>query len=468
MLASMSTTEEKRPAARRSPIRRLTLRLVYSGDEVTIPPRSFTPSRGATPIGREVTAGIQLPRDPRASRHHATFHSGALGQLRLVDEASRNGTSVNGRRVEEALVDDGDVIAIGDSYLVVRAELEDATETAKGAPSDEVPSLIGVAPAMRALRRAIHRVGPTTATVLLLAESGCGKEVVARALHDVGRPGGPFVAVNCSAIPESLAESQLFGHLAGAFSGAVARPGLFRAADGGTLFLDEVGDLPPAVQPKLLRVLQDRQVLPVGATAPVAVDVRIVAATNRDLEADVASRRFRGDLFARLSELPMTIPPLHERREDVLLLLEHAFAAGEPSARRPRLSSALVEALLLHGWPFNVRELFAIASQLRIRGGDAPVLDLDLVADRLRPAPPPDPRRAPTPAEEPAVEEAEGPSARDDDEDSAKPPDRAQLEALLQAHRGVVADVARAMRRSRKQVYRWMAHHGLDVQRFRG
>jgi transcriptional regulator with GAF, ATPase, and Fis domain len=448
----MHTTEEKAPAIRRGPPKLPTLRLVYSGDEVRLPPAVITPARGATRIGRDATHGVALPGDPRASRHHATLHSDSLGRLRIVDEKSRNGTFVNGVRVEDRLVNDGDLIAVGDSYLVVRAEPD-------GLLDASVPSLIGQAPSMQALRRAIHGVAPTGATVLLLAESGCGKEVVARALHDLGRPGGPFVAVNCSAIPESLAESQLFGHLAGAFSGAVARPGLFRAADGGTLFLDEVGDLPEAIQPKLLRVLQDHLVLPVGGTTPVACDVRIVAATNRDLQADIGARRFRGDLYARLSEYPMSIPLLRERREDILLLFLHAL--GAPTAR---LTPALAEALLLHAWPFNVRELLALASQLRIRGGGAagPLdLDLELVADRLG-------RPAPAVSPPPAAEPVDGADDRAEAADKEPPPDRAALEALLVAHRGVVADVARAMRRSRKQVYRWIADHDLDVARFRG
>ncbi|WP_437742213.1 sigma 54-interacting transcriptional regulator [Sorangium sp. So ce1504] len=454
-----ATTEEKAPVILRGLLRVFRLRLVYSGDDLLNPPVIFTPSRGATPMGREVRSGIALPRDARASRLHATLHTDALGRLRVVDEKSRNGTHVNGRRIDEALLDDGDVLSIGDSYLVVRAEPEPQTD----AP---VPSLLGDAPSMCALRAAIHRVGPTEVTVLLLAESGCGKEVVARAVHDASKRRGPFVAVNCSAIPESLAESQLFGHLANAFSGAVARPGLFRAADGGTLFLDEVGDLPQGVQPKLLRVLQDRMVLPVGATAPVACDVRIVAATNRDLTADIAAHRFRGDLFARLSEFPLGIAPLRERREDVLPLLDHAL--GRP---RPRVSSALAEALLLHPWPFNVREVFALAAQLRIRGGEAGVLDLELVADRLGPpsgAAPASPRTTTSDAH---PSSAPAPSSEEDASNAADerepPPDRAQLEELLRAHRGVVADIARATRRSRKQIYRWIAHHDLDVQRFR-
>jgi transcriptional regulator with PAS, ATPase and Fis domain len=439
----MNTTEEKPSVLARGHGALHALRLVYSGGAVLSPPPTFLPRRGATPIGRDATGGVHLARDSRASRLHATLHAAAPSSLRLVDERSRNGTFVNGRRVDEALLAEGDVVSIGDSYLVVCAEPEAVRDV-------RLPSLIGGAASMRALRAAVHRVGPTDATVLLVAESGCGKEVVARALHEAGRRSGPFVAVNCSAIPESLAESQLFGHVTGAFSGAVARPGLFRAAHGGTLFLDEVGEMSPSLQPKLLRALQERVVLPVGATEPVACDVRIVAATNRDLEAAVAEQRFRGDLYARLAQFPLTIAPLRARREDVLLLFLHALGAPEP-----RLTSALAEALLLHAWPFNVRELFALAARLRIQGGGGPVLDLDLWVDR----PAVDDREV---APSAAVKEARS------EEEKDPPPGRAELEAMLQAHRGVVADVARAMRRSRKQVYRWITHHGLDVKLYRG
>ena len=437
----MATTEQKAPAIVVDAQRRPRLHLVYSGDEAVLPPRVFGPLRGATPIGREIVAGIALPHDRKASRHHATLHAGPTGALRVVDERSRNGTVVNGARVQEAVLADGDVLAIGDSYLIVREQPGDVADA-------DVPALVGHGPAMRAVRAAIARLAPTTATVLVQAETGCGKELVAQALHArSGRPGA-FVAVNCAAIPESLAESQLFGQLAGTFTGSVARPGLFRAADGGTLFLDEVGELPPAIQPKLLRVLQDRQVLPVGATTPVPCDVRIVAATNRELRAEVEAGRFRGDLYARLAELPLTIPPLRARREDVLALLVHALGAP-----RRRLGPGLVEALLAHAWPFNVREVQALASRLRLHGEGAEVLELALVRDQLAPAP------AITPPAKAASVAA--------DDDREPPPGKAELEALMRTHRGVVANVARAMRRSRKQVYRWLELHGLDAGSFR-
>ena len=318
----VATTEDKSQAFAATAVRRSVAYLVYTGGEVA--------------------TGIVLPTDRKASRHHATLHASPTGAVRVVDEQSRNGTWVNGERVADKVLADGDVVTIGDSLIVVRDEPTDAGDA-------EIAALIGHGLAMRTVRAAIARVAPTTATALVLAETGCGKELAARAIHDRSRAAGPFVAVNCAAIPDSLAESQLFGQLAGAFTGAVARPGLVRAADGGTLFLDEIGELSPAIQPKLLRFLQDRAVLPVGATASVACDVRVVAATNRDLRADVDRGSFRADLYARLAELPLRIPPLRERREDILALLRHALGASPP-----RLTPALAEAIVLHRFPFNV------------------------------------------------------------------------------------------------------------------
>jgi transcriptional regulator with GAF, ATPase, and Fis domain len=443
----VNTTEKKPPVRVKRPISIASLVLVFTGGEVLLPPRRHAPGREGLLIGREVEGGISLPGDPRVSRKHASVHKSPLGTLRLVDEGSSNGTSVNGRRVTEAALVDGDVITVGDSLLVVSVEPEDLGD-------GQAPELLGASVAARRLRALLAQVAPSDATVLLLGESGAGKEVAARAVHTLSGRKGPFVPVNCSAIPETLAESQLFGHVAGAFTGAVARPGLFRAADGGTLFLDEVGDLPPVLQPKLLRALQDRTVLPVGATTPQPCDVRVVAATNRELRAAVDTQAFRGDLYARLAEFPIHLPPLKERRDDVLLLLAHAL--GPPA---PRLEPDLAERLLLHDWPYNVREVLALAKQLRIRGGAGPY-SLALAEAQL--GPPKETRvDAPESSSAGPAAEAEGGDERE------PPPDRARLEELLRLHQGVVADVARAMSRSRKQVYRWIEHHRIEVEKFR-
>jgi DNA-binding NtrC family response regulator len=279
------------------------------------------------------------------------------------------------------------------------------------------------------------------------------------------RRSGPFITVNCSAIPESLAESQLFGQVSGAFTGAIARPGLFRAAHGGTLLLDEIGDLPLAIQPKLLRALEEHAVLPVGATESIPVDVRVIAATNHDLDAEVVSQRFRGDLYARLAQLVVRLRPLRDRREDVLLLLGHALGN-----HHTRLTPRLAEALLLHDWPFNVREVFSVAQQLQIRAAGAKALDLPLVEDRIKTSTAPGQLERPQPAPSasttlPACTAEAG--VGDGDEERDPVPSRVDLEAMLEAHHGVVAAVARMTRRSRKQVYRWISNHDLDVRQYR-
>jgi two-component system response regulator HydG len=222
-------------------------------------------------------------------------------------------------------------------------------------------ALIGVAPAFRAALDAVRQAAPTSATVLLAGESGTGKELAARMVHDLSpRAAGPFVPINCAAIPDTILESELFGYERGAFTGAAARKeGRFERAHGGTLFLDEVGEMTPAVQVKLLRVLQDGVVERLGGTQPVQVDVRIVAATNKDLSAEVRAGRFREDLFYRLNVVAIRLPPLRERREDVPLLASAFLRRLAEKNARPvtGFTPAALAALERHDWPGNVREL---------------------------------------------------------------------------------------------------------------
>ena len=217
--------------------------------------------------------------------------------------------------------------------------------------------LLGESPAMRAVLDAIERVAPASAGVLIRGESGTGKELVARRVHELSeRARGPFVAVNCAAIPDTLVESELFGHRRGAFTGADRdRPGKFRQADGGTLFLDEVGDMAPAVQAKLLRVLQEGIVEPLGGGDPISVDVRVLAATHRDLKAMAAESRFREDLLFRLRVVEIELPPLRDRGGDVLLLARNFLAASSRSGLT--FAPETERALLSYPWPGNVREL---------------------------------------------------------------------------------------------------------------
>jgi DNA-binding NtrC family response regulator len=223
------------------------------------------------------------------------------------------------------------------------------------------PRIIGESAALKEVSRQIQRVAATGATVLLQGESGTGKELFARAIHHLSdRKKGPFVAINCAAIPDTLLENELFGHEKGAYTGAVgSRVGRVEMAIGGTLFLDEIGEISTAVQAKLLRLLQERTIERVGGNRTIEVDIRVVAATNQDLRRSVSERRFREDLFFRISVVPITIPPLRERREDIPLLVETFVARFRGELARPRLAiaPAALAALAAHPWPGNVREL---------------------------------------------------------------------------------------------------------------
>lgn len=245
-----------------------------------------------------------------------------------------------------------------------------------------IPDLIGQSPAMQRLLRTIESLRHSESHVLIQGESGTGKELVARAIHGVSpRYAGPFVPVDCGALPESVIESELFGHERGAFTGAVGAPGLFRMAERGTLFLDEIGEIPLAVQAKLLRALQYKEVRPVGAKGPSAVNIRVVTATHRDLAAMVEINRFRTDLYYRLNVVRIEIPPLRERSEDIPLLVHHLLQKHERSGGVPRgIEDAALAALMDHDWPGNIRELehviesalvFARATTLRV--ADVPV-----------------------------------------------------------------------------------------------
>ena len=218
--------------------------------------------------------------------------------------------------------------------------------------------LIGVSPAMREVFALIRKISSSRSSVLISGESGTGKEIVARTIHFTGaRSGKPFVPINCTAMPEGLLESELFGHVRGAFTGAhTSKKGLFEEADGGTLFLDEIGDMAPSLQSKLLRVLQDREIRPVGGNRSVHVDVRIVSATNKDLRTEIEARRFRQDLFYRLNVIPVVIPPLRERPEDIPLLAE-AFIQKHSGPEPRSLSLDAMERLVRYPWEGNAREL---------------------------------------------------------------------------------------------------------------
>jgi DNA-binding NtrC family response regulator len=232
-----------------------------------------------------------------------------------------------------------------------------------------------------------EQVAPTDSTVLVLGESGTGKEVVARYIHDLSeRSEGPFVPINCGALPETLLESELFGHVKGSFTGAVRdKEGLFTAAGGGTFFLDEIAEIAPSTQVKLLRVLQEREVLPVGGTEPIPVDVRLIAATNRDLDEEMRNGRFRSDLYYRLNVIALHLPPLRERLDDIPLLVEGCLERLAAARSQPprRLSQAALEVLLAYDWPGNVRELENVLEHAALVS-DGEEIPADALPDRAR------------------------------------------------------------------------------------
>ena len=291
-------------------------------------------------------------------------------------------------------------------------------------------------------------VAASDASVLICGESGSGKELLAQAIHQASpRAAKPFVAVNCSAIPEALLESELFGHVKGSFTGAVSNhQGLFQAADGGTLFLDEIGDMPPALQVKLLRVLQERAVRPVGSSQSHAVDVRIISATHRDLEALMAAGQFREDLYYRLNVVSLNLPPLNDRREDIPLLANHFLARLNRKYDKPLNGFApdALKALASAMWPGNVRQLHNVVEQVCALA-TTPLIPLALVQRALR---------------VPSVEVLSLAQARERFE-------RDYLVGLLKLTDGNVADCARLADRNRTEFYRLLQKHGLTPGLFR-
>jgi two-component system, NtrC family, nitrogen regulation response regulator NtrX len=269
--------------------------------------------------------------------------------------------------VEKPLSLDKTVLVVGNAVRQRRLEAENR---ALRAHVDRQLTMVGESYAMAQLREQVAMAAPTNGRVLIFGENGTGKELVARSIHTLSRRrGGPFVEVNCAAIPEELIESELFGHVKGAFTGAVAdRRGKFEVADGGTLFLDEIGDMSVKTQAKVLRALQEQVVEPVGGTSGVKVDVRILAATNKDLPAEIRAGRFREDLFFRLNVIPIFVPPLRDRDTDIPLLAEHFMAelAREYGRRPKRLDPGAAAGLRGYRWPGNVRELRNVIERLMI------------------------------------------------------------------------------------------------------
>ena len=331
-------------------VRRCRLKVVAGPDAG----RSFELAEHRIRIGARGEADVSLS-DPKVSGVHCEIRLEPDG-YRLRDLDSTNGTRVAGYRVFDLFIEAGTVLGLGDTELEFQP-LAESLELPL-AKEERFGGMVGGSPLTRRLFARLAKVAKTDATVLITGETGTGKDVAAEALHEQSaRASGPFVVLDCGSIAPNLIESEIFGHERGAFTGAThAHAGAFERADGGTLFLDELGELPIDLQPKLLRVLERREVRRLGGAKSFKVDVRLIAATNRDLALEVNRGRFREDLYYRLAVAHLELPPLRDRPEDIPLLVEH-FLEMLPGGSEARLRPETIEVMKQHPWPGNVREL---------------------------------------------------------------------------------------------------------------
>ncbi|MBX3223211.1 MAG: sigma 54-interacting transcriptional regulator [Labilithrix sp.] len=433
------------------------------------------------------TATLEIP-DPRMSSKHARLirerarassdgDGEATGWL-LEDVGSTNGSFVEGKRATQALLDEPTIITLGATCLLFDPE-EAVPEGVKNEAVDAASlrsrprGTATLVPVVEHTMPRLVRVAMSKLSVLLLGESGAGKEVLARTIHQLSGRQGPFVAINCGALAPTLVESQLFGHVRGAFSGAARdEPGLVRASSGGTLFLDEIGELPPSAQATLLRVLQEKEVLPVGGTKPVPVDLRVVSATLKPIDGSEATS-FRPDLYARISAFVHRLTPLRERRGDIGLLIADLLPRLAPErAERIRFAPDLATALGSHAFPLNVRELEHLLSVALVTSTED-LLRRESVGEALRPtreraASETDARESRRDAREalPASAPARSAQPRALTEEELKL--KEELTRALTTTRGNVSEIARAMGKTRMQIHRWMKRFGLDPESFRG
>ncbi|MBP8807871.1 MAG: sigma 54-dependent Fis family transcriptional regulator [Kofleriaceae bacterium] len=430
-------TEQLPPAAAALSVPRFQL-VVEAGPDLD---RAVHSRGAALVIGSDDRAELVLT-DPAVSRFHCELRVDG-GVVRIRDLGSRNGTVVDGVTVVEAVLHAGAVVTVGRTRIRFAPDGEHLAVPLS--PHPGFGRMAGASPAMRAVYALLERAAPTEATILLTGETGTGKEAAAESIHAASpRADGPLVVVDCGAIPPTLLEAELFGHDKGAFTGAVsARAGAFEAARGGTIFLDEIGELSLDLQPKLLRALERREVKRVGADHYHPVDVRVLAATHRDLRAEVNGKRFRADLYYRLAVVEVTLPPLRERADDLPALVARLVADLPPSTRAELTAPGFVAELARHRWPGNVRELRNYLERCAALGAAL--------------APPP---AAPAPTEAGPAVDASGP-LREARERATASFERAYLTDLLRRHGDNLTAAARAAAIDRAHLYRLLWKHGL-------
>ena len=411
----------------------------------------------ALQLGRMPAAApsAQLAHDTISRTHAQIVWDGRARTHVVQDLGSHNGTAVDGLALQDqtCLLADGAVLRLGDVLLVY-----EAGGISPAAPAVSQDAIPGEARPMAQLRHQISLCATDPSPVLVTGDTGAGKERIAAEIHRLSHRTGPLEAVNCAALSPQLVESQLFGHVKGAFTGADSnRPGLFRAADRGTLFLDEIGELPPDQQTKFLRVLENREVTPVGGTRATAVDVRVVAATNADLYQRVQDGDFRRDLYARLVLWELRVPPLTQRRGDILAWLDRLHGAwcrerGTEPADLPIWSPASAEAIVRGQWPENLRGLNRLIHHLapRIAAGEE-ICSQDL------------PDWLPPPADVTTAAPAATPQTSAKVSTLRRPaPSQEELLAVLEEHDWSIRSVAKHFDRDRRQIYRWMKQFGLE------
>ena len=419
----------------------------------------------STVIGRDNSADIILPVSAVSRRHaEISFQSGAWT---IRDLGSRNGTIVDGNLITSTALEAGSEVRIGDAiFRFVDQEAENYAGyridgAMLGGRARQAPpgALVG-GYQVDALLAQLARIAETPLSVLILGESGTGKEVAARELHRMSGRSGDFCAINCAAIPGQLLESELFGYKRGAFSGADRdKPGLIKVAHHGTLLLDEIGDMPLEAQAKLLRVLQAKEVFPLGATAPEQVDVRIMGATHGDLVKLQSQGKFRPDLYARLNEYQLRLPPLRERKEDIFLLCRTLLQRHGGAQLQP--SFAFMLAMTHYDWPYNVRELEACMKRcVALQTG--PRLDKDLIPTSVQECMAEYGGVAkPRPSQLPAAAESLPTPSR------APVPNEAELRELLRLHQGNIAAVGRQLNKARMQIHRWIRRYDIRIDDYR-